>query len=121
MTATETKPSAPSAAHSPHGAPSVTEPAPKRGRKAASTGDLAADEAKRREKMRMRAVKLRELSERRIPRAVKMIRQIGNLAAYAPTPEQTAAIISEVTEAVDQMRLRLRGGTQSKLSFRLPE
>jgi hypothetical protein len=63
--------------------------------------------------------KVKRLGTARVNKAVKAIRQIGNLAAYKPTPEQVTKIVNTLGSAANEVAARLRGVTKSEDSFSL--
>jgi len=51
---------------------------------------------------------LKKLAAKRVPKAVKAIQLVGNLASYAPTDAQINAILTALTRAVNEVENRLR-------------
>ena len=70
--------------------------------------------------VKWRANKLAELAARRVPNAIKRIRQCGNLAAYKPTEAQAVAICDTMQTALNSVRLKLRGQRDAQQTFNLP-
>lgn len=68
----------------------------------------------------LRQEKLAELAEARVPKAVRHLMLVGNLAAYNPSDEQAQAIVGAITEAVNTMKMRFVRNHGSLVSFRLP-
>lgn len=50
---------------------------------------------------------LTRLAGARVPKAVKMIRRIGNLSAYGPTHEQSGKIVAKLQTAVNEVEALL--------------
>lgn len=53
--------------------------------------------------------KLVRLANVRVPKAIASINRIGNLASYKPSQEQSARIISALSEAIKSVSARLSG------------
>jgi hypothetical protein len=67
-----------------------------------------------------KTAKLRQLAATRVPRAVKAIGLVGNLAAYSPTNDQVTAIAKALTDAVEGVEARLRSRQSEPAGFKLP-
>lgn len=63
---------------------------------------------------------LRRIGPKRVRKALKAIRLIGNLARYAPTPGQQKAISSALLDAVEYVGSRFAGATETETEFDLP-
>lgn len=66
-----------------------------------------------------REEKFRRLANRRVPKALNVIRTIGNLAAYKPTDQQTDAIMEALGGACAQLEQRLRMNKPQETTFAL--
>lgn len=64
--------------------------------------------------------RLVRLANKRVPRAVKAIALIGNLASYKPTENQTKYILTALSEALETVKARFAGTKQEEKSFTLP-
>jgi alpha-acetolactate decarboxylase len=64
---------------------------------------------------------LKRIAGKRVPKAVKAISVLGNLASYKPTPAQAQAIVDEIERATKAVKARLLSGTQAAAEFVLPE
>lgn len=66
--------------------------------------------------------KFKRLANHRVPRALRLIRAIGNLgnrAQYESTEEQRKLIINSINAAIDQARDNLNGSAQEVALFKL--
>jgi hypothetical protein len=66
-------------------------------------------------------LKLKKLSDVRVPKAIKALDLIGGLAKYEPTPQQSAQILNALSEAYEiaVAKFQPKQSTQSKPSFAL--
>lgn len=66
-----------------------------------------------------REQKLLRIANRRVPKAIKAISMIGNLAAYKPTQEDVDSIMSALGEMCALVEARLRGNAKQTVGFTL--
>ncbi len=64
---------------------------------------------------------LLRLANKRVPKALKAIQMIGNLAGYKPLPSQVKHIIDTLNGAVKRLEGKLSGGGSSAPEFNLTE
>lgn len=63
---------------------------------------------------------LRRIGPKRVRKALKMIKLVGNLSRYAPTPAQEKAILIALTDAVQSVESRFAGSAEGLDEFDLP-
>lgn len=68
-----------------------------------------------------KAEKFVEVANKRVPKALKAIKLLGNLggSAYANTEAQRSAICSALRSAVDQVEKKLAGSKEAEPEFKL--
>ena len=67
-----------------------------------------------------KARKLVELASTRVPKALKALNLVGNLAAYKPTEAQKKAILDALDNALKNVRTRFATGEPEAPKFELP-
>ena len=66
--------------------------------------------------------KFRRLANRRVPRAVKAldaVRNLANVSQYEYTPEQRAAVISALSDALAAVRIAFEGRKDASATWRI--
>jgi hypothetical protein len=63
--------------------------------------------------------KLVRLASARVPKAIKQIAFVGNLAAYKPTQEQVLRIMKALDDACEAAEARLKGTATAAAGFSL--
>lgn len=67
-----------------------------------------------------KAAALKRIAEGRVPKAVKAIGLVANLARYKPTAGQTAAILGALRDAVKRVEAAFAGREETTEGFKLP-
>lgn len=63
---------------------------------------------------------LRRIGPKRVRKALKAIKLVGNLSRYAPTPGQQKSILIALADAVQSVESRFTGSAESVDEFDLP-
>lgn len=67
----------------------------------------------------LRSLRLVRLADKRVPKALKAISAIGNLATYRPTDEEVSVIMDTVHQVCAMTEARLRGQSKAVATFSL--
>ena len=67
-----------------------------------------------------KAAALKRIAEGRVPKAVKAIGLVSNLARYKPTAAQSTAILGALRDAVKRVEAAFAGREETAEGFKLP-